>query len=119
MLDVFVANGILEASQRELFPVREEHLRKMASEIGAVIYALTPDRESELWSIAQLVLNASFTEAGSLRFFSEDSEFPDGTPRAIGLRIVEPYLANNPGATVSSLITVHREEIYEGSNYNP
>ena len=48
MLDVFVANGILEAYQRELFPDREEHLRKMASEIGAVIYALTPDRESEL-----------------------------------------------------------------------
>lgn len=119
VLDIFILNGTGEAFRQELFPDHEAQLRELSPEVAAVIYDLTPDGESELWAIAEPVLNAGYTEAGFLRFFSRDTEFPDGTNEAIGLRIVEAYLENNPDATASSLIKVAPEEIYEGSNYSP
>jgi|TARA_B110000196_G_C21102700_1_gene643503 hypothetical protein len=81
LLDVFVANGILEAYQRELFPDHEENLRKMAPEIAAIIYDLTPDGESELWSIPEPVLNAGYTEAGFQRFSTRIRSFQTVRPQ--------------------------------------
>ena len=117
--DIFVSVGIAEAYLQELFPDHEENLRMLAPEYAAVIYDLTQDGESELWSIVEPDLDAGFSERGFQRFFSEDSEFPGGTMDAIGLRIVEAYMENNPDATAASLIAIPPEEIYEGSNYNP
>ena len=119
LLDFFVTAGVGEAYVQELFPDREEKLREMDPEVAAVIYDLTPDAESELWAIAEPVLNDGIFDAEMQRFINQPSEFPAGTNEAIGLRIVEAYLDNNPDATASLLIRVSPDEIYDGSNYSP
>lgn len=64
LLDIFVSFGIGEAYLQELFPDHEETLRKMNPDLAAVIYDITPDGESELWSIAEPDLGAGFGEPG-------------------------------------------------------
>ena len=74
---------------------------------------------AQLGAIAEPVLNDGIFDAGMQRFINQPSLFPAGTNEAIGLRIVEAYLDNNPDATASLLIRVSPDEIYDGSNYSP
>ena len=110
--------GLGMAFQQELFPDHEQRLRGQLPEFAAVIYDLSPDGEIELWSAATPDLN-NFTRESVSRFFDEYSggtgEFPTGAGIAIGLRIVQAYLDNQPGATASSLLRIPPEEIFEGT----
>ena len=124
LLGWLVSTGLGMAYQQELFPDHEERMRELRPDYSAVIYDLTPEAESEIWAAAKPDLDDSRVRSGALaRFFDIHNggtdEFPTGVGRAIGLRIVQAYMENNPGATASSLLRVPTEEIFEGSGYNP
>lgn len=122
LLDLMVSRGMQLAFQQQLFPDQEERLRAHQPEYAAVIYDLSPEGETELWAAATPDLGVLSVPVVS-RFFDlytgGTGEFPTGAGDAIGWRIVQAYLDNNPGVLASSLLRIPTEDIVEGADYNP
>lgn len=123
LLDFMIGNGLGIAVQEEAFPGVEDRMRRLIPDFARAVFDLSPAVEREVWAAALPELD-NFSPSLMARFMGGLTEFPAGVnaPQAgtaVGFRIVQAYLKNNPGVTPSSLLLTPTSEILEGSNYNP